>query len=74
MSWVPGVLHAFVLVPLVAGQPRFFDGTRFPSDRRPVRVANLQLALDQFAQAGLPLQVRLVQRIAAPSSMQCCTD
>ncbi|KAL4423889.1 hypothetical protein ABPG75_001190 [Micractinium tetrahymenae] len=35
---------------------RFFDSTRYPSDRRPVRVANLQLALEQFARAGLPLR------------------
>ncbi len=40
-----------------AVQHGFFDGTRFPSDRRPVRVANMQLALDAFARAGLPLQV-----------------
>ena len=39
----------------VPGAPKtFFDSTRYPSDRRPLRVANLQLALDRFVAAGLP--------------------
>lgn len=41
---------------LPAGERGFFDGTRYPSDRRPVRVANLQLALGRFARAGMALQ------------------
>lgn len=63
---------AFLQCP--AGQHGFFDGTRFPSDRRPVRVANLQLALDAFARAGLPLQVCLWPRClgACTCARVCC--
>jgi hypothetical protein len=69
-GWLPafngssGSLFSFVIsFPscCCTGHPRFFDTARFPSDRRPVRLANLQLALNQFARAGLPPQ-RLLSR------------
>ena len=50
------------LAELLTGQARLLDSTRYPSDRRPVRVANLQLALDAFAAAGLPLRGAVVRR------------
>lgn len=44
------------LAEVLTGRPHLLDSTRYPSDRRPVRVANLQLALDAFVAAGLPLR------------------
>ena len=49
-------LRLVKLAALLTGQPRLLDSTRYPSDRRPVRVANLQLALDSLARAGMSLQ------------------
>lgn len=59
-SMKPGPPHSSF-----SGHTGFFDGTRFPSDRRPLRVANMQLALDAFARAGLPLQVCIWASCAA---------
>ena len=45
------------LAEVLAGRPGLFDAARFPSDKRPLRLHNVGLALGELAQAGLALEV-----------------
>lgn len=47
------------LLRLRAGRERLFEQARFPADKRPVKVHNLQLALGELLRAGLSLDVRV---------------
>ncbi|GAB4814747.1 hypothetical protein N2152v2_001793 [Parachlorella kessleri] len=56
------------LADTLLGTERLFEQARFPTDKRPVKLHNVQLALGEFMKAGLSLEG--MKTLKGPSSLQ----